>query len=159
MTPRDRTAHGRFRILVIANETLVGEGFHDFVTSHAVGRPVDVLIVAPALNSRLRHWMSDGDGARRNAEERLERSLGLLADAGIAAYGWVGDADPLAAIEDALAIFTADQLIISTHPEERSNWLARDVVGRARERFGLPLAHVVVGSGVRDDQAVVAVVA
>jgi hypothetical protein len=159
MTPRDRTAHGRFRILVIANETLVGEGFHDFVTSHAVGRPVDVLIVAPALNSRLRHWMSDGDGARRNAEERLERSLGLLADAGIAAYGWVGDADPLAAIEDALAVFTADQLIVSTHPEERSNWLARDVVGRARERFGLPLAHVVVGSGVRDDQAVVAVVA
>jgi GABA permease len=159
MTPRDRTAHGRFRILVIANETLVGDGFHDFVTSHAVGRAVDVVIVAPALNSRLRHWMSDGDGARRNAEERLERSLGLLADAGIAAYGWVGDANPLVAIEDALAIFTADQLIISTHPEERSNWLARDVVGRARERFGLPLAHVVVGSGVRDDQAVVAVVA
>ena len=83
----------------------------------------------------------------------------LLAEAGIAAYGWVGDADPLVAMEDALAIFAADQLIISTHPEERSNWLARGVVSRARERFGLPVAHVVVESGVRDDQAVVAVVA
>ncbi len=144
MTPHDRTANGRFRILAIANETVEGDELHDLIVDHAAGLPADVIVVAPALNSRMRHWFSDEDGARRAAEDRLERSLDRLAEARIAAYGWVGDADPLVAIEDALAIFPADQLIISTHPERRSNWLSRDVVSRARERFGLPVAHVVV---------------
>jgi hypothetical protein len=60
----------------------------------------------------------------------------------MAAYGWVGHPDPLAAMAGALAVFEADELVIATHP--RSNWLADDVVRRARERFGLPTAHVVV---------------
>ena len=144
MTPNDRTANGRFRILAIANETVEGDELHRLIAAHASGRPADVIVVAPALNSRMRHWFSDEDGARREADARLERSLERLAAAGIASYGWVGDADPLVAIEDALAVFEADQLIIATHPERRSNWLARDVIERARERFGLPVAHVVV---------------
>src|SRR5258705_13859211 len=126
MTPRDRTAHGRYRILAIANETLEGAELHELVAEHAAGRPADVIVVAPALNSRLRHWLSDEDGARSDAAERLERTLERLADSGLPSYGWVGDADPLIAIEDALAIFPADQLIISTHPQGRSNWLQRD---------------------------------
>jgi hypothetical protein len=144
MTPHDRTANGRFRILAIANETLEGDELHNLIVDHALGRAVDVIVVAPALNSRVRHWFSDEDRARRDADIRLERSLARLARAGLASYGWVGDADPLVAIDDALAVFPADQLIISTHPERRSNWLARDVVVRARQRFGLPVAHVVV---------------
>lgn len=144
MTLRDRTAQARLRILVVANETVEGDELHDLIADHAGGRPADVIVVAPALNSRFRHWLSDEDGARRSADARLERSLDRLAAAGIVSYGWVGDADPLVAIEDALAIFPADELIISTHPEHRSNWLARDVVRRARERFRLPTAHVVV---------------
>ena len=143
MTPRDRTASGRFRILAIANETVEADAFHQLIVSHASGQPTDVVIVAPALNSRFRHWFSDEDGARAAAEHRLEQLIGRLEAAGIAAYGWIGDADPLDAIADALAVFEADQLIISTHPDHRSNWLARDVVRRARERFGLPTDHVV----------------
>jgi hypothetical protein len=144
MTPRDRTASGRFRILAVANETVEGEALHDLIIHHAAGRPTDVLVVAPALNTRIRHWCSDEDGARHDADARLERSIDRLDGAGIPAYGWVGAADPLDAIADALAVFPADQLIISTHPEAHSNWLARDVVARARVRFGLPTAHVVV---------------
>jgi hypothetical protein len=143
MTPRDRTADGRFRILAIANETLEGEAFHQLIVECAGGLRTDVIVVAPALNSRVRHWLSDEDGARHAAEERLDRSLERLEGDGIAAYGWIGDADPLKAIADALVVFPADHLIISTHPEQRSNWLARDVVRRASERFGLPTAHVV----------------
>jgi hypothetical protein len=56
----------------------------------------------------------------------------------------VGDSDPLQAIEDALRAFGADELIISTHPPGRSNWLERDIISVARERFDLPIAHVVV---------------
>jgi hypothetical protein len=135
MTPRDRTADGRFRILAIANETLEGAAFHDLILAHAA---------APALNTRVRHLFSDLDSARREAEGRLAASLERLESAGIPAHGWIGDSDPLEAIADALAVFEADQLIVSTHPEHRSNWLARDIVRRARERFGLPTAHVVV---------------
>ena len=142
MTPRDRTAEGRFRILAIANETVEGESFHELVLDQAGGMAAEVLVVAPALNSRVRHWFSDNDSAREEAEERLERTLARLTGEGIHAYGWVGDADPLDAIADALAVFEADQLIVATHPERKSNWLAREVVGRARERFGLPVAHV-----------------
>ncbi|HEX4719732.1 MAG TPA: hypothetical protein VH300_14485 [Thermoleophilaceae bacterium] len=143
MTPRDRTASARFRILAIANETVEADALHELIRSHADGMPTEVVVVAPALNSRFRHWVSDEDGARAAAEARLEQSLARLDAAGVAAYGWIGDADPLEAIADALAVFEADQLIISTHPEHRSNWLARDVVRRARERFGLPTDHVV----------------
>src|SRR3954462_6197648 len=144
MTPRDRTATGRFRVLAIANETVAGDALHQVIADHACNCPTDVLVVAPALNSRLRHWMSDEDAARNAAEERLARSVERLDADGIPVYGWVGDADPLEAIADALAVFPADQLIIATPPERRSNWLARDVVRRARERFELPTVHVAV---------------
>ena len=60
------------------------------------------------------------------------------------AQGEVGDGDPLQAIEDALRTFGADEIVISTHPEGRSNWLERNVVGAARERFDVPITHVVV---------------
>ena len=138
------TQSSRFRILAIANETVEGEALHQLIVDHAGGRPADVIVVAPALNSRLRHWCSDEDGARHDAEDRLYRTLTRLEDAGVTAHGWVGDADPLEAIADALAVFEADQLIIATHPEHQSNWLAHDIVDRARERFGLPTAHVTV---------------
>ena len=133
------------RILVIANETVEGDNLHELIRSSAADtRTVEVLVVAPALNSRLRHWMSDEDAARRAAEERLVGCLQRLELAGVRPYGWVGDADPLLAMEDALRAFPADAAIIATHPEERSNWLAHHLVERARERFALPIAHVVV---------------
>ena len=66
------------------------------------------------------------------------------AAAGVEARGEVGDGDPLQAMEDALRTFGADEIIISTHPEGRSNWLERRVVEKARERFAVPITHVVV---------------
>ena len=70
--------------------------------------------------------------------------MAALEQLGFAAAGEVGDADPLQAIEDALRTFGADVIIISTHPEGRSNWLERGVVSGARERFAVPIEHVVV---------------
>jgi hypothetical protein len=68
----------------------------------------------------------------------------MLAEAGVQARGEVGDGDPLQAMEDALRTFGADEIIISTHPEGRSNWLERGIVEKARERFAVPITHVVV---------------
>jgi GABA permease len=67
-----------------------------------------------------------------------------LRAAGIEAQGEIGDDDPLQAIEDALRTFGADEIIVATHPEESATWLERHVVERARERFALPIAQVVI---------------
>lgn len=131
-------------ILVVTNETAVGHTLYDAVTAAAVPTGADVTVVAPALNSRLRHWLSDEDGARRAAQQRLERCLRDLRHAGVHARGVVGDADPLRAIDDELAVRPADQLIIATHPEHRSNWLEQQLVERARAAFLVPITHVVV---------------
>lgn len=61
--------------------------------------------------------------------------------------GQLGDADPLRAIGDALGVFVADEILVATHPEARSAWLAGDLVARARSRFGVPVLHVVVHRG------------
>jgi hypothetical protein len=130
------------RVLVISNETVEADVLRDTIAAHA--RTVEVVVVAPALNSRLRHWLSDEDPARCAAEARLAGCVEALARAGVDVDGWVGDADPMQAIADALAVFRADELLIATHPEERSNWLAHDLVGRACARFSLPVVHLVV---------------
>ena len=98
----------------------------------------------PALNSPLRHWASDEDGARVEAQKRLDASLDRLRSLGIDAKGEVGDGEPLQAMEDALRLFGADEIIISTHPEGRSHWLEKGIVEAARERFAVPITHVVV---------------
>lgn len=100
----------------------------------------EVLVVAPALNSRLRHWLSDEDGARREAEERAHACVDRLERAGAHARGSVGDADPVQAIADALLTFAADEIVIAAHPE-RSHRLADDLAARATNRFGLPILH------------------
>jgi len=103
-----------------------------------------VLVVCPALNSPLRHWVSDEDQARANAQARLDQSLTSMRSVGIDASGEIGDGDPIQAIEDAVRTFRPDELVISTHPVGRSHWLERGVVEKARERFALPVTHVVV---------------
>ena len=138
-----RVGGERRRILVVANETVAGRALRGEVVRRA-GRGADVLVVCPALNSPLRHWASDEDGARAKAERRLGESLAALASAGVEARGEVGDADPVQAMDDALRTFGADEIVISTHPPGRSNWLEKEVIERARGRYPVPITHVVV---------------
>jgi hypothetical protein len=133
------------RILVVANETVGGQELLAILRRKAAeAEQSRVLVVCPALNSPVRTWASDEDGARAAAQSRLDASLAQLSRDGIQAEGEVGDGDPLQAIEDSLRTFGADEIVISTHPEGRSHWLERDVVGAARERFAVPITHVVV---------------
>jgi GABA permease len=135
---------GERRLLVIANETVGGPELLGEIHRRADGVPANVLVVSPALNTPVRHWVSDEDEARIAAQARLDQSLAIMRADGLQAHGEIGDDDPLQAIDDALRTFAPDELIISTHPEGRSNWLERDVVGKARERFAIPVTHVVV---------------
>ena len=99
---------------------------------------VNVLVVAPALNSRLRHWLSDEDAARLRAKERVAVHVEQLERSGAHAEGRVGDADPLLAIADALRTFAADEIVVAGELE-RSSGLAERVTSRARRRFALPV--------------------
>ena len=131
------------RILVVANETIEGEVLHEALCASGAA---EVHVIAPALNSRLRYWVSVEDEANRSAAGRLAACLARLRGAGLDARGSVGDADPLQALADGLRFFPADEIVIATHPEGRSNWLARNLVERARSRFAQPILHVVVDS-------------
>jgi hypothetical protein len=136
--------HSRHRILVIANETVGGRVLSEELIRRAAGRDVEILVVAPALNSPLRHWLSDEDGARAAAEERVQASVHHLIQTGLDVRGEIGDGDPLQAIEDALRTFGADEIVISTHPVGRSHWLEHGLVEESRKRFARPITHVVV---------------
>jgi hypothetical protein len=156
--PRQQTVTARRggenerRILVIANETVGGERLREEIRSRSEGFDEHVFVVCPALNSPLRHWASDEDAARVQAQERLNTSLSRLRQAGVDAKGEIGDAEPLQAMEDALRLFGADEIIISTHPEGRSHWLEKGIVDAARERFAVPITHVVVDLEAEQDE-------
>jgi hypothetical protein len=135
---------GEHRILVVANETVGGPELRSTLQERAGSSHAKVLVVAPALNSPLRHWASDEDDARAAAQARLDQSVESLRAVGLDVSGEVGDGDPLQAIEDAVRTFRPDELVVSTHPEGKSHWLERGVVDQARQRFAMPLTHVVV---------------
>jgi hypothetical protein len=94
----------------------------------------DVLVIAPALNSWLRRWVSDEDRARRRADERASVWVERIGRDGGHAESRVGDADPLRAIADALVTFPADEIMVAGWPTATAEALA----SRVRERFGLP---------------------
>jgi hypothetical protein len=135
-----------YRVLVVANQTVGGRALLDEIKSRSAGRDSEILVIVPALTSSWReHWSSDVDGAIADANQRLEDSLRAMRAAGLNARGDVGDHhDPDASIEDALRVFPADEVIISTHPPDKSKWLEGGVVERAREEVPLPVTHVVV---------------
>lgn len=129
-TPGVREGARGTNALVVAIDPVVPEGL-----AYA-----EVLVVAPALNSWLRHWLSDEDPARRRAEERLAVVVGELERALVRVEGRVGDADPLQAIADALATFPADEIVISAR-RKRSIEHVDELVLRASERFALPTSR------------------
>lgn len=140
-----RGGDGKHRVLVVANETVGGGALLEEIGKRAQGRDSEIFVVTPALaRSRASHWASDVDEAMETARQRMELSLIEIGRLGLRARGEVGDSDPNVAIEDALRVFPADEIVISTHPPQRSRWLERGVVDRARKEIDLPITHVVV---------------
>jgi membrane protein implicated in regulation of membrane protease activity len=143
------------RVLVVANETVGGEELLDALGEIALAGQARFYAVAPALNTRLKTWTSDEDPARAAAQRRLHATLRRFRDVGIEADGDVGDADPLVAVQDAVRTFRPTEIVVSTHPKGRSNWLERGVVAALRDRYDIPVTHVVVdleakGASLRD---------
>lgn len=122
------------RLLVLAHETLPEDSIAE------IGRRADrVLVVSPAVASPVRHWASDVDGAREQARRRVDTSVERLREASIDAAGTLGDEDPVQAIEDALRTFGGDEIVVAAPQSPRGD----AVVARVRERFALPVTHLV----------------
>jgi GABA permease len=141
------------RILVIANETVAGQELLSTISTLALSQQTQFRVICPALNSRLKTYTSDEDPAREAAQQRLDLTLARLGSVGIEASGEVGDGDPLVAVDDAVRTFGPNEIVISTHPPGRSNWLEKGVVESVRSRYDVPVTHVVVDL---DAEAVVA---
>jgi hypothetical protein len=146
------------RILVIANETVGGRALIDAVrkqaeAAHKDDRPFEVMVVAPQNQPKHGYVVFD-DSVRTAAEARLRTTIEQLRAAGIEATGEIMDPDPYQATMDALGIFPADQIIISTHPGARSGWLRRDLIDRVRDGSGLPVEHIEVDLDADRDERV-----
>jgi hypothetical protein len=130
------------RLLVVANQTLEGHELHEQLLGR-VPRP-ELRMVAPILISRVHYAMSDIDTELTLARRRLDASIRWAGAEGFEVSGEVCPDGPLVAIEDQLRKFAADEIVISTHPPGRSNWLAAGVVEHAGAELDIPITHVVV---------------
>jgi hypothetical protein len=133
-------------ILVIANETAASKQLLDAVRGGA-SAGVDLVTVLAPVNAPSGGYVVYEDTRRAAAGRRLNRTLESLHEAGISAHGLVVDTSPVDAVKDALAQLEPppDRIVVSTHPEEKSGWLRKNVVDRIREAAGdIPVEHVVV---------------
>ena len=126
---------GEANVLVVANETVLGEPLLQRIRRRAAEGPAAFLILCP---------QSDPNQAEHpEAERRLRAALATLRDEGLEAHGQVAHPDPYTAAMQVIEDERVDEVIVSTFPGERSGWLRRDVVGRLRKDAGVPIEHVV----------------
>jgi len=131
---------GEANVLVIANETVIGEHLLRRIKERAESSPASFLVVSPQSDP--------AQGPHPDAERRLKRALAELRGAGIDAHGQVAHPDPFTAAQEAIREERIDEIIVSTFAPEKSGWLRRDLVGRLRSETGLPVEHVVAPSEV-----------
>ena len=147
-------------LLVVANETVTGRKLIEAVERHR-GDELRVTVIAP-VNQPSRGYVVYEDTRRATAGRRLDRTVAMLRDEGIASHGLVVESDPVTAVRDALAQLEppVDEIIVATHPQQKSGWLRKNVIDRLREvAGGRPVEHVVVDVAAESGQKNVLVVA
>ena len=145
-------------ILVIANETVVSRALVDLLEEQK-DAGARVTVVAP-VNQPRQGYVVYYDTRRAAARRRLDRTLDLLRSAGLPANGIVVETDPVSALRDAIDQLEPDEVIVSTHPQQKSGWLRRNAVEQMRRVAGdLPFKHVVVDLAAEHGAANVLVVA
>ncbi len=105
----------------------------------------EVLVIAPATNqSKVAFWVSDSDEAIQEAETAQVDTVERLEEGGIDAAGDTGESEPDVAIQDALATFAADRIVIFSHPEGDLDYREDQSLADAEARFGVPVTHAVI---------------
>ena len=131
------------KILALVAEPVSAEAMRAAVGPD-IASDAEVLVVAPALNSRKRFLLADPDPAIERAEAVQEETVERLDEEGIDAAGDTGEEDPLLALQDALTTFPADEVVLFTHSGGKQNWLEEGLVDEAGTRFDVPVRHLVV---------------
>ena len=132
------------KILALVSEAISADALRSAVGDAA--NDAEVLVVAPALNTKTRFLLADPDPAIDRAENVQEETVERLNEGGVdAAAGTPGEEDPLLALQDALATYPADEIVLFTHAGGDQNWQEDGLVDDATERFGpTPVRHVVI---------------
>ena len=137
----DVVARAGVNVLVVANETVLGEELLDRLRARAGKGAASFLIVCPQSDP--------ARGEHPEAERRLRSALAILRSEGLDVHGQIAHPDAFVAAMEAIEDERTDEIIVSTFPGERSGWLRRDLVGRLRSESGLPVDHVVAESAVK----------
>jgi nucleotide-binding universal stress UspA family protein len=132
------------KILVVTPEPVDAAMLRSTLGDEVAG--AEVLVVSPATNrSKVAFWVSDPDEAIAEAQAAQEETVERLEEQGIDAAGDTGESEPAVAIQDALATFAADRIVIFTHPESDQDYREDDGLADAEARFGIPVTRAVIG--------------
>ena len=134
------------RLLVLATDPVDAAAVRDALPTEDL-EGAEVLVVSPAVtSSATAFWMSDSDEARSDAESVAERTAAALRESEVdRVHATTGESEPLLALQDALATYPADRvLIFARGDEERARYREGDVFGEAERRFGVPVTEVAV---------------
>ncbi len=133
------------KLLVLTTEPISAEQLRDAVKDGVEPDQVEVMVVAPALqDNALRFWLSDADDAIAKAERVREQTVQELDQSGVQATGDTGESDPVNAIEDTLATFGADRIVVFTHAPDDQGYREDIDAGELERRFGVPVDHATV---------------
>ena len=148
-------------LLVVANETVTGRALIEAVERRRGDGELRVTVICP-VNQPRRGYVVYEDTRRAAAGRRLDRTLSMLHEEGISAHGLVVESDPVTAVRDALAQLEppVDEIVVATHPQQKSGWLRKNVIDRIRNAAGSrPVEHVVVDVTAETGQRNVLVIA
>ena len=130
------------KLLVLATDPVDADGVRAALPDDDLDG-AEVLVVSPAVNeSAVAFWVSDSDEAIAVAESTAERTAADLRGRGARARATTGESEPLLALQDALATFQADRVVVFVRSEDAARYREDDVAGEAERRFGVPVTEV-----------------
>jgi hypothetical protein len=123
----------------VAHKTAATQPLLDAVHERAQRGAVTFTLLVPNPAHGLHKAVDPEDQDAGEAQGVLAHALPLLSQAaGSEVEGIVGDADPSAAIQDAINLRGFDEVIISTLPSKVSRWLHLDLPSKVTG-LGLPV--------------------
>jgi hypothetical protein len=132
------------KLLVLTPEPVDAELLRATLGEEVEG--AEVLVVSPATNrSKVAFWVSDPDDAIAEADAAAEETVERLEEQGVDAAGDTGESEPAVALQDALATFPADRIVVFSHPEGDRDYREDEGLADLEERFGIPVTHAVIG--------------
>jgi hypothetical protein len=131
------------KILALVSEPISADALRSAIGQEAAD-DAEVLVVAPALNTRTHFLLADPDPAIERADAVQQETVERLDEEGIDAAGGTGEEDPLLALQDAMVTFEADEIVLFTHAGGSQNWQEEGLVDEAEKRFSVPVRHLTV---------------